>query len=194
MANDLQAHAAQARGAIVVDVPGNPPITPRERERLLARILSRCERLGRVCLLWQDACTKSGGRPIISFRSRCRYVRALMYELQNGCAPPPGKVLVAGCGDARCVSHHCAEAITVLALRRRDAARGAYNSAAANAARRVVGSRNARIPDEVVRQVRAFVGTSAQAAQATGVSLAHTKAIRAGRVRVELSNPWKGLL
>lgn len=170
-----------------------PIVTPQERAPLLARILARCEEEG-DCLLWQGGCTKVGGRPIISFRSGCRYVRTLMYEIAHASAPPAGMVLAPRCRNPACVSRKCVRPITVQALRRLDAARGAYSSPAANAARVLVARRRVRIPEQVVQRVRAFEGTSAQAAQATGVSLAHTKAIRAGRARAPLDNPWRGLL
>ena len=166
-------------------------VTNAERPRLLARILSKCEEDG-DCLIWQGGCS-CGGQPIISFRSGCRYVRGLMYEAHHGVLPPEGKLLAPSCRNSLCVSPGCIVAMTVQALRRLDARRGAYSRPAANATRLLLARRRATIPEDVVQRCREFEGTCAQASMATGVSLSHIKKIRAGTARRPLVSVWAGL-
>lgn len=166
-------------------------VTDDERPRLLSRILANCEEEG-GCLIWQGGRTKDG-QPIINFRSGCRYVRGLMYEAHHGVLPPADKVLAPKCRNSCCVSPDCIVAMTVQALRRLDARRGAYSRPAANATRLLLARRRATISEDVVQRVREFEGTCAQASLATGVSLSHTKKIRAGTARRPLVSVWAGL-
>lgn len=168
-------------------------VTDVERPRLLARIVEKCVEEG-CCLIWHG-CFSTSGVPQVSFRSRARSVRRMVYECVTGRPVPAGCVATARCRNPRCVSPDCVVAMPVLELRRQDAQRGAYNSAKANAARLVAARKRAgRIPEEVVERVRTFVGTCAEAAEATGVSLSHCKNIRGGRARKPLGNVWGGLM
>lgn len=168
-------------------------VTEQERARLLARIMARCEEDG-DCLLWQGSCNKWSDQPTISFRSTCRYVRALMFEAHHGKAVPSGMVLAPRCRRPRCVSPCCVRPIDPRALRRMDVRRGAFSSPAANAARVLAARKRVRIPEDVVQRVRDFDGTAAQAARAACISESHARNIRSGRARAPLGNPWKGLL
>lgn len=167
-------------------------VTADERPRLLARILAGCLEDG-GCMIWRGACS-GGGQPIISFRRCCRYVRGLVYEVHHGARPPKGMLLAPRCRNTRCVSPECIKPTTVAALRKTDAQRGAYSRPDTNAARLLRARSRATIPESVVQRVREFDGTCAQAAQATGVSLAHVKKIRAGTARKPLASVWAGLL
>lgn len=167
-------------------------ISDEERPRLLARIVAKCDEVG-ACLIW-DGCFSESGVPQVSFRSKACSVRRVMHECLTGQPVPTGMLVAPKCRNARCVSPDCAMLVSVGRLRRIDAERGAFSAPHANAARRVAGRKRAKIPDEVVERVRMFVGTCAQAAQATGVSLSHCKAIRSGRARKPLAgNVWEGL-
>ena len=167
-------------------------ITDDNRPTILARIAAQCTEEG-GCLLWHGA-TGHDGAPIINVGGRCRRVRRVMWEALHGWLPPPGKPIVAECRHPLCVSPDCLHCMSVRELRRLDARRGAFSRPAANVARALAARRRAVIPDAVVQQVRDFEGTSAQAAQATGISLSHAKAIRAGRARKPLvGNVWAGL-
>lgn len=167
-------------------------VTEQERARLLARIMASSAADG-DCLIWHGAVTRSG-QPVINFRCACRYVRGLLHEIHNDAAPRPGLVLVPYCRNKRCISQHCMRAMTIKAMRQLDARRGVYTRADVNAKRLNAARKRVSIPDEVVQRVRDFEGTPAEAAQATGVSLSYAKAIRSGRARAPLGNPWKGLL
>lgn len=168
------------------------PITDDERPRLLARIVGKCVEEG-GCLIWHG-CFSDSGVPQVSFRGRACSVRRVLHECITGQAAPAGMVVAPRCRHPRCVSPDCAMLVSVGRLRRLDAQRGVFSSPQANAARRVAARKRAAIPDAVVEQVRAHVGTCAQAAEATGVSLSHCKAIRAGRARRPMQGDvWKGL-
>jgi hypothetical protein len=51
-----------------------------------------------------------------------------------------------------------------------------------------------RFSDDLVERARSMPGSCVTVAQATGISLAHTKAIRNGTARRPLASPWAGLL
>jgi hypothetical protein len=121
-------------------------------------------------------------------------VRRVLYEAVTGQAPVPGMVVAPRCRNTLCVAPGCLRLMTVAQLRKIDAARGAFSTAQANAARLLSARRRAVIPEELVALVRGHEGTCAQAAAATGVSLSHSKNIRAGRARKPLSSPWSGLV
>ena len=168
-------------------------ITDDNRHAILARIAAQCTEEG-GCLLWGGT-TGHDGAPIINAGGQCRRVRRVMWDALHGWLPPPGMPIVAECRHPRCVSPDCLRCMSVRQLRRLDAHRGAFSHPAANVARALAARRRATIPDSVIQQVRDFEGTSAQAAQATGISLSHAKAIRAGRARKPLmGNAWAGLL
>lgn len=168
------------------------PITDEERPRLLARIVAKCVEEG-TCLIWCGCLSKSDV-PQVGHRGRARSVRRVLHECATGQAVPATMVVAPRCRNRRCVSPDCAMLVSVGTLRRLDAQRGAFSAPHANAARRVAARKRATIPDAVIEQVRAFVGTCAQAAQATGVSLSYCKAIRSGRARKLLTgNVWEGL-
>lgn len=168
------------------------PISDDERPRLLERIVAKCEEEG-GCLIW-CGCFSASGVPQVSFRRRACSVRRVLYECLTGERVPAGMLAAPRCRNPRCVAPDCAMLVSVGKLRRIDARRGAFNAPRANVARRLAARKRATIPDAVVEEVRGFVGTSAQAAEATGVSLSHCKAIRAGRARKPLAGDvWGGL-
>lgn len=169
-----------------------PIVTPQERGRLLARIQASTVHDG-DCALWSGACSASR-QPVINFRGVCRYVRGLVYEAHHGVPVPAGMVMAARCRHPRCIDLDCMRPMSTKALRKLDARRGAYSGQAHNAARLVAARKRARIPEAVVQQVREFVGTNAQAAQAAGISKAHATGIRAGRARRPLVSVWAGLM
>lgn len=168
------------------------PITDAERPGLLARISAKCVEEG-ACLIWRG-CFSDSGVPQVSFRCRAHSVRRVLYEAVTGRAPGAGMVVAPRCRNPRCVSPDCLRLLTVAQLRKADAARGAFSSAKANAARLVAARRRVVISDDVIALVRGFEGTCAQAAAASGVSLSHCKKIRAGTARAPLASPWKGLM
>lgn len=169
-----------------------PFITDDERPGLLARIAAKCVEEG-ACLIWQG-CFSECGIPQVSYRGSARSVRRVLCEAVRGRAVGRGMVAAPRCRNPRCVSLECIQVLTVAQLRKIDAARGAFSGAQANAARLMAARRRAVIPDELVLMVRNYVGTCAQAAAATGVSLSHCKKIRAGTARAPLASPWKGLV
>ena len=169
------------------------PITDAERPGLLARISAKSVEEG-ACLIWRGCFSDSSGVPQVSFRSRAHSVRRVLYEAVTGRAPGAAMVVAPRCRNPRCVSPDCLQLMTVAQLRKADAARGAFSGANANAARLAAARRRAEIPDDVIALVRSFEGTSAQAAAASGVSLSYCKQIRAGKARVPLASPWKGLM
>ena len=168
------------------------PITDAERPGLLARIYAKSVEEG-ACLIWRG-CFSDSGVPQVSFRSRAHSVRRVLYEAVTGRAPGADMVVAPRCRNPQCVSPGCLRLLTVAQLRKIDAARGAFSGANANAARLAAARRRAEIPDDVIALVRSVEGTSAQAAAASGVSLSYCKQIRAGKARVPLASPWKGLI
>lgn len=169
-------------------------ITKAEFRRLLERVASKCDEEG-GCLIWRGA-VSDGGVPRMHFRGRTCSVRRVLHEGATGAPLAPDLVAAPRCRHPQCVALGCIMAVRVRALRQLDAQRGVFSSPAANAARALAARRRAVIPDAVVEQVRAHVGTCAQAAQAVGgISVQYAKDIRAGRARKPLSgNVWGGLL
>lgn len=171
--------------------PGNRrPVTDLERQTLLARIMAKVVEDG-GCLLWQGA--TGGGQPIMRHRGGRCYVRRLVHEALTGRHVPAGKVASARCRNPACVSPDCLLIATLSEIRQIDAQRGIYSTADGNLRRLLAARAKATIPEALVVQAREFVGTSAQAAAATGISVSHVKRIRSGHARGPVADVWRAL-
>lgn len=166
------------------------PVTDLERPGLFRRILGLTV-ADECCLLWVGA--TCDGNPVISHRGRSCSVRRLMYEAMTGRRVPLGMVAAARCRQTACVSPDCLMMTTVAELRRLDAARGIFCHVPCDIKRLRASRAHATYSDELVQQARDFEGTCAQAAAATGISLAHVKRLRAGLARVSVPGVWRGL-
>lgn len=166
------------------------PVTDLERPGLFQRVLGLAV-ADECCLLWIGA--TCGGNPVISHRGRSCSVRRLMHEALTGRHVPAGMIAAARCRQAACVSPDCLMTVTVGELRRLDAERGVYCHVPCDMKRIRASRAHATYSDELVQQARSFEGTSAQAAVATGISLAHVKRLRAGLARMSVPGVWRGL-
>lgn len=166
------------------------------REVTLEWIRGQCAEEGE-CWLWQAGCSgkrREGGvgRPVMrNAEGQTVPVRREVYRLTRG-AVPPERVVGAACGHPLCVAPGCMRCWTHRQAKQAAAARGAYSSMAKIMKGAATRRARSHVTEDKVQAIRA-AATSTLAHRATGVSLAHCKAIRAGRARVDFSNPFAGL-
>ena len=128
------------------------------------------------CRIWTgDFSKQSPAFSMVVHNARGRYmVRRLVWMLERG-AIRPGYVLVAGCGDERCIAHGQLRRkadITAENLKRTATRRLIAIQAAAR--------RNARLTLQDVQAIRASAAPSKELAKVYGVHARHLNAIRRG--------------
>lgn len=145
------------------------------------------------CWIWQAGC-KDSGAPVCRHNGKVRTVRRLARELADGKHIPGKREVAAQCGDLRCVSPSCS--VKVLTKRRCEmaAANGSFDLPARTAKRMLQQRAASKFSEELIEHARTTVGTCAQIAAATGISLGYVKDIRRGVARRSLANPFAGLL
>lgn len=149
-------------------------------KRDLQMIKSCCNMRG-ACWIWRNG-TEAKGRPVARFEGKVRYVRRMVFELNQGRALLPGQMIGARCGTLLCVSPNCAFNATLKEVHAIASALGRYSNHKTQLARRLAKARSSRIPPATIQQVRAMP-TSKQARQASGLSKSWVNLIRRGVVR-----------
>jgi hypothetical protein len=156
----------------------------------LGGLKCRCTEEGQ-CWLWHGS-EDGQGRPVAIHMGKRHPARRLARQFADGKEVPADKVVTSTCGNLACISPECSVITTNAMAHKMAAARGDYRNAERD--RRMALSKRAQstISDELVERIRA-ADNGRKAADETGVSYSHAKAIRAGRSRKDYSSPFAGL-
>ena len=158
----------------------------------------RCRECG-DCLEWISTATTRHAQkhPLIKFEGKPQLVRRVMYTL-SGRIIQPGRVILADCGNERCVNPEHQVQLYESQKCQRAAAAGSYSRpgrrAAIAMARRASGKLKLTI--ETAREIRASSETEIVLAERYGISRTTVGHIRRGRLWKEYgaANPFAGLL
>jgi hypothetical protein len=156
----------------------------------LERLKSRCIEEGE-CWLWQGA-NDGNGRPVVVHMGARIPARRLARQLADDRIIPDTRQVTCTCGNLDCISPACSIVATPATTHKMASARGSYRNAARDRRMAVAKRANSPITEDVVQKIREAESGRA-AADSTGVSYSHAKAIRAGRARKEYANPFSGL-
>lgn len=155
-------------------------------------IKARCDEVGE-CWIW-NGYVDSYGAPLAYVGNRkMRAVRRIVRELTDGSPIPDGHVVVAKCGERRCVSPRCSMCATEKLKAQMTAERGAFINPVRDAKVALYRRAKSHITEEMVEHIRLAPGPTRRIAAETKVSLSHVKAIRRGEARKPLGSPFAGL-
>jgi hypothetical protein len=154
-------------------------------------IESLCEKDG-PCWFWTGA-MDDRGRPTMRFKGKTVAVRRVVRMLTDDKDIPPGMQVPCSCGHTSCVSPDCSSVATPKKRAQMAASRGAFNRPDALLKSTLTRRARSHITEDKIRRIRNAEGPSWKVAEAEGVSLSHTKNIRANRARKDYSNPFAGL-
>ena len=142
-------------------------------------------------LVWTGSV--ANGHPAMRLNGAYIMVRRAVWQEQNG-PIPTGQIIRCTCGDKRCVAIEHLELTTYkkLALVLGSAVMaGPVRSAAIARVKRA--SKQAKLTEDAVRDIRSSNETSVALAKRYGVAQAHVSKVRLGQAWRDFSNPFQGL-
>lgn len=160
----------------------------------LKEIHDRCDEVGE-CWIWRDA-TSHGGYPIMKRSGGpCLYVRRVVAEL-NGDVPEPRQPVATTCGEKCCCNPEHVHTTTTKKVAKAAAKRGAFSTLSRRmkvaAAKR--SGPGAKLDMDKAREIRLSIKTGKELAAEYGVNVSVIKGIRQGRMWVDYSSPFAGLM
>lgn len=153
------------------------------------------------CRLWQGAMNRQ--YPIHQMKDPTKkhgqrqvHVRRRVWELAKGqqAKPGPRYVLVANCGNDRCVSEACLQVITKSKRLRQVAATGVFSSLAFRAKVSAGRRRGSELSDDAVSEIRTSEEPVAVLAERHSLSKGYTYAVKQHRNRRDYTSPFAALL
>lgn len=158
----------------------------------LDEIKARCEEVG-DCWIWNQG-TDGNGRPQMRYKGNTCYARRVARELADGAEIPKNRKVPCSCGNKLCISPKCSSVATSKQAGKIAAMRGAYSNPDRIMRMVITVRKKSAITDEQIEIARSHPGPATKAAEASGISLSHTKAIRRGAARRDYSNPFTQLI
>jgi hypothetical protein len=166
----------------------------------LERIYARCEETEEGCLLWNGGMAKrypiaQEPAPDRAHGQRQIHVRRKVWELAKGKPAPAGPryVLVAKCGEERCVAEDCLKLITKGERLKQAVKAGAFQSLVFRARVAAARRRNSKLSDDGAAEIRSSNEPGHVLAARHDISAGYACAIKAGTSRRDYSSPFAAL-